>query len=209
MPISFLTKNIKGLHTEKPMSKNIWSRVVYEVCHHRAKELGKKIRPYFIGKNILDIGFGHGTNALMIAREGFNVKGIDVVDMSMYEDFKATLYDGEHIPFYDKSFDTAIIIHVLHHCDNRMKVLKDALRVSKRVIVTEDTYRNWVEWFFVSINDMVGNFEFRFHPYYTKQEWRKIIKDNGWKLIADKEWSNIWKTAFPFYSRHYVFVIEG
>lgn len=116
------------------------------------------------------------------------------------------MYDGEHIPYGDKAFDAAIIIHVLHHCSDKEKVLKEAIRVSKRVIFIEDTFYNVFDLVFLQIQDALTNFEFRLHDFESVKGWEKIINKNGWKIISIKRWSEFMVTSL--YSKYVKFVIE-
>ena len=103
-------------------------------------------------------------------------------------------------------FETALIIHVLHHCGDGLAVLSEAKRVAKRVIFIEDTYRNWFEWFVVSVSDALNNGELWFHKYRKFNEWKKVIKRKGWTIVHCDQWSEYGVAAL--YGRYCLFVIE-
>lgn len=167
MPIAAITQTVKEVYMKDQSNADIWSQLMYKVCRKRAEKNYRKLQQYIQYKNILDIGFGRGAMTHLLTENNHTVTGIDVVDLSIYSDLKAILYDGEKIPFKDKSFDVALLIKVLHHCRKQEKVLSEAVRVAKRVIVIEDVHRNWIEWIVVSLNDMMANFEFYYHTYHT------------------------------------------
>ncbi len=150
---------------------------------------------------------GSGTTTCLLKRRGMDVQGVDVVNLSMYEDLAPKLYNGTKLPYKDKAFDQAIIIHALHHCSEPLTVLAEAMRVAKRVIFIEDTYRNKFEKMLVSSCDALGNFEFYHHQYRSVADWKKVIAKNGWKTIRKEEWSETVPHNF-FYGRYCMFVIE-
>lgn len=47
--------------------------------------------------------------------------------------------DATHLPFADRSFDTAIIGDMLEHCDDQVAVLREACRIADRIVITVPT----------------------------------------------------------------------
>ena len=82
---------------------------------------------YIAGKKILDVGLGFGVVAELFKKRNFEVTGLDVVNMSMYQDIQPVIYDGLKMPFKNKMFETALLFHVLHHCNNPEAVLNGDL----------------------------------------------------------------------------------
>lgn len=167
----------------------------------------KKIKLHIKGSRILDIGTGIGGFAAHLTCKGYEVESIDVDDSSYFKEFPRQLYDGSHFPYEDSSFDTALLIHVLHHCTDRLQVFREALRVADRVIFIEDTYRNGLEHAIVSFNDMLGNAEFYSHTYSTPSEWRKILNDEECKILFEESYSRF--TYHLLYGRYVLFVVES
>jgi ubiquinone/menaquinone biosynthesis C-methylase UbiE len=174
---------------------NIQSRFIFE-----------KTRTHISGRSVLDVGTGIGGFAAYLRYQGFDVESIDVVDSSCFREFPTALYDGMHLPYSDGKFETAVLIHVLHHCADRMQVLREALRVASVVIVIEDTYRNRLEWLAGSLSDMLGNGEYYFHKYSTREEWRQILKEEGCRILHEESYSRF--TYRALYGRYVMFVIE-
>ena len=206
MPIPFIVKTAKGLSSRSVEEANLWSRIIHGVMKRKADEMWKHIGKYVKGKKILDVGMGSGSIACLLNKKGLTVTSVDVANLSIYEDLKPVIYGGHKLPFKDNQFDTAVIIHVLHHCEDGLEVLKEAKRVAKRVVFIEDTYRNAVEWFFDAVFASLGNFEFWWHTYRKVSEWKEILHRNGWKVKAFEEWSEMGIASL--YGRYCMFVIE-
>lgn len=206
MPLPFIVKRTKGLKYTSLQNASGIARFIHFIMMRKASIILKRIEPSVQGTKILDVGMGAGSISYFLKKKGFDVTSVDVANLSMYEDLQPVLYDGKKLPFATGEFDTAVIIHVLHHCDDGVQVLKEAKRVAKRVIFIEDTYRNPLEWFIISVSDAVNNGELWFHTYRKVSEWKKIIKENEWKLITYSTWSE-WAVA-AIYGRYCMFVIE-
>jgi ubiquinone/menaquinone biosynthesis C-methylase UbiE len=88
---------------------------------------------------VLDVGCGDGTIAarLVEALPGISLQGIDVL---VRPDTKVlvTAFDGQTVPFPDKSFDVVMFVDVLHHTDNPTVLLREAVRVARRAVVIKD-----------------------------------------------------------------------
>ena len=95
------------------------------------------------GASVLDIGCGEGYVLDELAARGVvNLQGVDIVDIRRHKDHAFSLYDGETLPFPQRSFDLVVLSFVLHHVPNERKLalLEEALRVSRaKVVVIEDT----------------------------------------------------------------------
>src|SRR5438034_791428 len=95
------------------------------------------------GDGVLDIGCGDGWVLAELAGE-HEVMGVDIVDLRKVELPRFALYDGQHVPCADSSFDVVLLTFVLHHVPNELKpaLVAEARRVSRRnVVVLEDTPR--------------------------------------------------------------------
>lgn len=163
-------------------------------------------RSYVRGKKVLDVGMGAGAMAKLLQTEGCTVTSLDVTDTSLYPSLRAQLYDGIHMPQKSQSYDAGLLICVLHHCSEPMTVLAEVMRICKRVVIIEDTYRNKLEHYLISARDNVGNFEFYQHPYHTTDEWRNLFRKMGWRTVVVREWSSV--EFYGMYGRQTLFVIE-
>ena len=48
------------------------------------------------------------------------------------------LFNGAKLSYDDSVFDAVIFIDVLHHADNHAQLLREAIRVSKGVLIIKD-----------------------------------------------------------------------
>jgi ubiquinone/menaquinone biosynthesis C-methylase UbiE len=94
-----------------------------------------------VEKKILDVGSGPGGVSIAFALAGAHVSGIDIekelYDISILHakeygvnvDF--FLYDGNHLPFRDNTFDYAVSVSVIEHTTDPELYLGEILRVVK------------------------------------------------------------------------------
>ncbi len=201
MPVPFI------VHKAKANPNGFFGKLTYRVMDRKAQLMWGHLRPCLNGNRILDVGAGSGSISKMLISKRRLVSSIDVADLSLYEDVKIKIYNGKSIDAKNKEFDAAIIIHVLHHCSDKEAVLKEAMRVSKRVIFIEDTFSNPLEWLFLQFQDAITNFEFRLHDFATVEGWEEIIKRDGWKIKSVSTWSELLITSI--YSNYVMYVIES
>lgn len=150
------------------------------------------LRPY-IGSRGRLLDFGCGDLSLLIwlhrALPGVSLTGIDVVDTGVRENgITFCTYDGKKIPFKNTSFDTTIVYHVFHHCDDPKKALREVMRVTKKqILMVEPVYRNSLDLFFMKILDRLGNgwrnvtiaMPFMFQK---EQTWMSWAQESGWHI---------------------------
>lgn len=140
----------------------------------------------FIGlqEQILDIGSGMGSVARCLKQRGHDITTVDVKATHVYRADAAILYDGKKLPFVDQQFDVALLLTVLHHCNEPDAILHEAARVAQRVIVIEDIYTNRWQRCLTQAMDSLLNWEFAGHPHNnrTDAEWRVCFAKQGFLL---------------------------
>ena len=206
MPIPLFVKSTRGLSQKSVKNADWFSKLIHKIMLRKAVHIWTHIGTQIKGRRILDVGMGSGSISYFLNKKGFEVTSVDVSNLSIYDDLKPVLYDGHKLPFKNNEFDTAVIIHVLHHCDDGPEVLVEAKRVAKRVVLIEDTFRNKWEWLLVASFDSLTNGELWWHKYRKVSEWKRIIKRQGWAIKDSNEWSESGITS-P-YGRYAMFVIE-
>jgi ubiquinone/menaquinone biosynthesis C-methylase UbiE len=109
-----------------------------------------RYRDLFTGKDLLEIGSGTGRQLKTLSHICKSAIGIEVAD-SLYAPLRVMDirdYDGENIPFPDRSFDVIFSSHVLEHIRNEHAVYREMHRVIRPNgvsinIVPTHTWRFW------------------------------------------------------------------
>jgi SAM-dependent methyltransferase len=112
-----------------------------------------------LGASILDIGCGDGTIGARIREQRTDVtlQGIDVY-VRPQTAYPVQSFDGEHIPFGDKSVDVCLFVDVLHHTKDPTTLLAEAGRVARKAVVIKDHLREgFLAEETLSLMDWVGN----------------------------------------------------
>jgi ubiquinone/menaquinone biosynthesis C-methylase UbiE len=92
-----------------------------------------QLLPTIRGHQILDIGCGRGYWVNYLNRHHYSATGIDI--SLKHPNHHLLLGDAQQLPFKSKQFDTAFMISVLEHVKNDSLALREALRVSRRLIL--------------------------------------------------------------------------
>lgn len=130
--------------------------------NYRGKRIAEKVRRILREEkvaSVLDVGAGTMQISQMIARDGYEVSGCDVIDVNA-TDLELKLFDGTKLDYPDKSFDCVLLLFVLHHTSykNQKKLIEECARVSKKIIVVaEDIFDSEVERLVVRVLDYIGN----------------------------------------------------
>ena len=160
-----------------------------------------------VNDSVLDIGCGTGIVAKNI-EDAFDCK-ISGADIQNYLDYDIHFYkintDGK-LPTKTKSFDIAMINDVLHHCDKgiQIKVIKEALRVSKKVLIFE-TRPTLIAFFIDKVLNWVHNKNMPVPlTHRSIKNWMNLLESNGIKPVLIKL-----KTPFYYPLSHFVFIIKS
>lgn len=152
------------------------------------------------GQKVLDIGCGDGGDALIFAKLGANIIGIDIKPHPNWQRLKQgnpkfKIADACHLPFDDDSFDLVFEKDMLHHVNNPPKALSEIWRVTKRggqVIIIEANRYNPI-----SYSHMVL---IQGHQHLRKRRFKSLMKAN----FRNIKFQTIESHVYPF--RHYVIV---
>ena len=133
---------------------------------------------------VLDVGCGDGLLAQSLTRQvpGITVEGVDVL---VRDDAAIPVrqFDGDVIPFADNSFDVVMLVDVLHHTVDPLRLLKEAARVSRGAVVIKDHLREgWLATPTLRFMDWVGNAAYGVHlpyNYLTRAQWDAAFFDAG------------------------------
>ena len=102
-----------------------------------------------VGKNIINVGGGHGEEAEFLLKNGADaVTIVDIAPLQLknarfrkeehsLDDLECVRGDGENLPFKDDSFDLGYIYLALHHFPNHSRSISEVCRVSREVIFVD------------------------------------------------------------------------
>lgn len=102
------------------------------------------------GKKILDIGCGY--NALLsarLAKKGAYITSLDIKLNAKLNELRNIhplegTFEEHHLNFFDNYFDAVLLISVLEHLDNPVKVLRECHRILKpdgKLLINVPTWR--------------------------------------------------------------------
>jgi len=175
-------------------NKNI-RKLLLRYDRKRNNDIVGKIQTYLkLEDKIIDVGAGLCTVARKLKKTGYDISPVDVKNISLFDDIIPVVYDGKNIPFKNDSFDTALLITVLHHTHDPKEVLLEAKRVARKIIVMEDTYKGSFQKYLTFAMDSLTNLEFINHPYSHKpdRKWRSLFQEVGLEIL-DSQSQNYWK----------------
>jgi len=121
-----------------------------------------KIMEHLAGGNLLEVGCGMGVDALLFARRGFNITGLDLAKEHIFlanklfntynRDANFQIADAEDLPFANCSFPRVYSMGTLHHTPNIQKAIDEIHRVlgsnGRAVIMLYNKWslNNFVHW---------------------------------------------------------------
>lgn len=122
--------------------------------------LQQELSPFLAGaQSILDVGSSNGRliTQLTAGLAGARVVGVDV-HVQPDSIIPIQHYDGLTLPFPSGSFDSVVLIDVLHHADDPPALLAEAARVAKHnVLIKDHFFRNRLDWQILKWADYGGN----------------------------------------------------
>ena len=145
----------------------------------RAQHFYRHTKDLFAGQNtVLDLGCGLGHLSQLLIQKGLRVTSVDIKNLCIVDRLKPLIYDGRHLPFPDRHFDLALISTVLHHTPHPERVISEAARVSRRLIIIEEIYHHPLQRYLTFFFDSLSNLDFTHHPHTNKTDaqWRQLFK---------------------------------
>ncbi len=172
-----MLKLIKNLH-----HKYVFQRRIDVISDEIAKEIPDNI-------SILDIGCGDGSisDRIIKKKPGTVIEGIDIMERPMclipYKNF-----DGMTIPYPENSFNSVLIVDVLHHTYKIKELMKNAVATSnKYVIIKDHIYKNKIDFLTLKFMDWVGNAPHGVEIIYNfKKEkfWMELFEDLNLEIVS-------------------------
>jgi SAM-dependent methyltransferase len=147
------------------------------IYSRRARRLSELLAPLIPGDTtVLDVGCGDGLISSLIAwrRPDIRFQGVEVL-VRDHCHIPVAQYDGRRLPYGDGSYDIAMLVDVLHHTDDPMILIDEAIRVARRAVLIKDHLREgWGAGVLLRFMDCVGNARFGVtipHNYWPRQQW--------------------------------------
>lgn len=129
---------------------------------------------------VLDVGCGDGliSKRIQEKRAGITVEGIDVL-LRPKTHIPVRQFDGQHLPYADGSFDAVMFIDVLHHTNDPTGLIREAVRVSKSLLLFKDHTRDgFLAGSTLRFMDWVGNARYGVSipaNYWSEKSWRDVF----------------------------------
>jgi SAM-dependent methyltransferase len=183
----------------------------------REDEEGSRVAPWVDpSDSLLDLGAGTGFISRWLRRR----TGVEptLADVNPYPNRERSLPfihmdDPFHVPVGDGSFDTVMMMFVLHHLPDRPsqeRLLDEAVRVARRrLIVAEDTPATRVDLAFNMAWDRLLNLRHRVPTPFTFRdvaEWTREFKERDLSILHVETYRPMWPTLRTY--PHTVFVLD-
>jgi SAM-dependent methyltransferase len=153
-----------------------------------------------VNSKVLDVGCGDGLLARLIAekRPDISIRGIDVRERPMAA-MSVETFDGKSMPYSQGSFDVVMFVDVLHHTEQPMSLLHEAVRVARQAVLIKDhLVEGMLAYPTLRLMDWVGNARHGVslpYNYWTRAEWHHALRELG--LAVDSWESNLGLYPFP------------
>lgn len=163
--------------------KLVFGRRVSVLAGHLADLLPRKAK-------VLDVGCGDGTIDCLITQQspGVSIVGIDVL-VRPNAKIPVRPFDGIHIPYPNASFDAVMFVDVLHHADDPLLLLQEAMRVGRSVVIKDHFRQGFLASATLRFMDWVGNAHHGVtlpYNYWSKAEWDAAFDAVGLKPVEIK-----------------------
>ena len=130
---------------------NQYYEILADTFIQRETDLNKEsilyIEKEIIGNNVLDVASGRGFLSHRLAKKGYDVTGVDIIqpkDLQKSDNLHFLTAEITDLPFENQCFDSVTCTHTLEHIRNLPQALKEVRRVcKKRLIVVVPCQREY------------------------------------------------------------------
>jgi SAM-dependent methyltransferase len=139
--------------------------------------------------SVLDVGCGDGllSHGIIQKRPDLKIAGVDILIRNQTY-IPIQYFDGEVIPYDDASFDMVMFIDVLHHTDDPMKLLNEAVRVTRKTLLIKDHQcEGALDRLTLRLMDYIGNAHHGIaltYNYWSRREWLEAFAALGLTITA-------------------------
>ena len=155
------------------------------VFRRRIRVLASHIAPLLPrGATVLDVGCGDGLLGRTIRNERPDVvlTGMDVL-VRPTTHIPVQQFDGRTIPMGDRSVDVVLLVDVLHHADDPIRLLMETARVARQAIIIKDHIQaGWFDRQTLRLMDWTGNAAHGValpYNYWSAKEWTLALQRIG------------------------------
>ena len=150
--------------------------------------------------NILDVGCGHCKVAEKLKEEmGCKITGTDILNYCEEKiPFKKMINENK-LPFKNNEFDVTMLNDVLHHSDYHEELIKECLRVSKKLLIFETQKSRFVKFADRILSKLVHKEMNTPLNFRTLDEWNDLFNEMGLKVKETKvNKPSFWMPATTF-----------
>lgn len=168
------------------------------------------------GARVLDVGAGDGLLARRVldARPDLTMHGVDVFVRPVTH-VPVEAFDGARLPFPDASFDAVMLVDVVHHASDQLRLLREVGRVARRAVIIKDhLVRGVLAAPTLRLMDWVGNAPHGValpYAYWTPAHWQQALADAGLRTVEQRERLGLypWPASLVFErGLHFVALLE-
>ncbi len=166
------------------------------------------------GASILDVGAGDGLLAHVMYRKrpDITVQGIDTL-VRPGTHIPVTEFDGLRIPFANLSFDAVMLVDVIHHSSDPITLLREAARVSRKIVLIKDHNREGLlAGPVLRFMDWISNARYGVslpYNYWRRAVWRESFRQLGLSIREYKEHLGLYpRLVRPVFERHLHFMVS-
>lgn len=157
------------------------------------------------GDRILDIGSGFGALGERLLKAAAEAgKGIDIQGLEKHprggEQIETLAFDGYDIPCENGHYDVVILADVVHHEEDYMRLLKEAARVTRRLLIIKDhTPVGFLGHARICFMDWAANSPYGvkcLYRYFPAARWRSIFDELGLEVVRELESIRLYPQPF-------------
>lgn len=174
----------------------------------RLQSLHQEIVPILhAGDHVLDVGCGSGALGRAIIDSPECPPGVKITGLEKFrrsdELAVVKFYDGQKIPYPDKSFEVVILADVLHHASHPHNLIYECSRVVRRALIIKD---HKVEGFLaqqrISLMDWASNVQYGIpclYRYNKLKEWEKLFGQLDLEIEIEIDSMKIYPSIMNFF----------
>src|SRR5262249_8844083 len=124
-------------------------------------------------------------------------------------------FDGQKLPYPDRSFEVIMFVDVLHHTGDPRILLKEAARVGKFVLIKDHFRDGLLANATLRLMDWVGNARYGValpYNYWPKSEWLWAYGEFGLRVVEMRERLHLYPSPLSwFFERrlHFIALCES